>query len=145
MSVECCTTDRWNVWYDTLLVPLLLASSLLLFSIRAVYDMIGRWKNDNTRALLWRLLLGVIPRDSPPSQWARDMSGKRQEYRDLKADHRVDIAKVRRDETRCRNPVLPLCSWVQALPSKVFILWSPACKRYDSMIAHVLQQCSTRP
>lgn len=55
----------------------------------------GEWKDDNTRALLWRLLLGVIPRDAPPSQWAKEMANKRAEYRTLVAEHRVDIAKVR--------------------------------------------------
>ncbi|CAM9474542.1 unnamed protein product, partial [Laminaria digitata] len=54
----------------------------------------GQWEDDNTRALLWRLLLGVIPRAAPPSEWAREMSKKRDEYRSLKAEHRVDISKV---------------------------------------------------
>lgn len=57
-------------------------------------DFVGKWKDDGTRALLWRLLLNVIPRDSPPSRWGREMSRKRDEYRRLKADHRVDISKV---------------------------------------------------
>lgn len=55
----------------------------------------GKWEDDNTRALLWRLLLGVIPRAAPPSEWASEMSKKRDEYRSLKAEHRVDISKVR--------------------------------------------------
>ncbi|CBJ32068.1 conserved unknown protein [Ectocarpus siliculosus] len=56
--------------------------------------MSGEWNDDNSRGLLWRLLLGVIPRDSPPSEWATEMANKRGEYRRLKAEHRVDISKV---------------------------------------------------
>ncbi|CAM9946583.1 unnamed protein product [Ectocarpus sp. 4 AP-2014] len=54
----------------------------------------GEWNDDNSRGLLWRLLLGVIPRHSPPSEWAMEMANKRGEYRRLKAEHRVDISKV---------------------------------------------------
>lgn len=59
---------------------------------------IGDWDDDTTRALLWRLLLGVLPRTAPPSAWATEMANKREEYRRLKADHRVDIAKVRGEQ-----------------------------------------------
>lgn len=58
----------------------------------------GQWLNSDTRGLLWRLLLKVIPRGMPPSLWREHMSCKRQEYQDLRAEHRVDIAKVKRQQ-----------------------------------------------
>lgn len=61
----------------------------------------GEWKDDNTRALLWRLLLGVIPGGSPPSEWAKEMASKRAQHRRLAAEHRVDIVNM------SANPLLP--------------------------------------
>lgn len=58
----------------------------------------GKWEDHSSRALLWRLLLDVIPRKSYPSLWGREMSRKRDEYRCLKSEHRIDIAKVRGQE-----------------------------------------------
>eukprot|EP00752_Nemacystus_decipiens_P008922 g7965.t1 len=61
----------------------------------------GEWKDDNTRALLWRLLLGVIPGGSPPSEWATEMAKKREQHRRLAAEHRVDIVNT------SANPLFP--------------------------------------
>eukprot|EP00903_Cladosiphon_okamuranus_P013149 g12263.t1 len=61
----------------------------------------GEWKDDNTRALLWRLLLGVIPGGSPPSEWATEMANKRAQHRRLAEEHRVDIVNM------SANPLFP--------------------------------------
>lgn len=39
--------------------------------------------------------MNVIPRRSSPSSWGREIARKREQYRRLKAEHRVDISKVR--------------------------------------------------
>lgn len=51
--------------------------------------------------------MGVIPRAAPPAEWGREMSRKRDEYRSLKAEHRVDISKVRKAEASARLN----CTW----------------------------------
>ncbi|CAM9342829.1 unnamed protein product, partial [Choristocarpus tenellus] len=55
---------------------------------------VGNWKSDQDRAMCWRILLGVIPKGTPPSRWRDALNSRRRAYQRLKADHIVDISKV---------------------------------------------------